>query len=307
MFRECYFEYAGQSSQPYNLMLCYVSNSNTDFDSGGGFDLKTDTLPRSHETLLYGKDYSAKPLEFDVEFMNLHGYIPMEQMIEIKNWLFGQDGWKTFKCLDDRQDYLLKCTFEPGEDIVDGTGYRGIRCTLKNASPFWYGSQKEVTISDLHTGEVTLSGNPYNAYKIYIPENECAFDELFVTCEFTVGAISSAKDFKIENTQASTVVEAKEIYHGIRFNATSKTEAGFTVPTITLSEGMNSAITLDTKNATVKIEGTDTLLPITFDNLESIKPFLTLNKGINIVRFRSFSEIQQIKIRYTPIYRMGAF
>ena len=47
MFRECYFEYAGISSQSYNLILGYLSNSNEDFDSGGGFELKTDTLPSS--------------------------------------------------------------------------------------------------------------------------------------------------------------------------------------------------------------------------------------------------------------------
>ena len=146
MFRECFFEYAGQSSQPYNLMLCYVSNTTTDFDSGGKFDLKTDTLPRSHETLLYGKDYSAQPLSFDVEFVNIDDNIPLQQMTEIKNWLFGQDGWKTFRLLDDRQDYRLKCIFEPGEDIVDGGGYKGLRCTLKNVSPFWYGEDKTIVL-----------------------------------------------------------------------------------------------------------------------------------------------------------------
>ena len=56
MFRDCYFEYAGISSQPYGLMMCYIENSNDNFDSGGKFELKTDTLPRSHETFLYGKD-----------------------------------------------------------------------------------------------------------------------------------------------------------------------------------------------------------------------------------------------------------
>ena len=148
MFRECYFEYAGISSEPYNLIFCYVNNSNSDFDSGGSFDLKTDTLPRSPEALLYGKDYSAKPLTFDVEIVNYDDYIPLEQMNEIKNWLFGQDGWKLLRLSDERQNYFLKCIFEPGEDIVDGIGYRGVRCTLHNVSPFWYGDEKKITFSN---------------------------------------------------------------------------------------------------------------------------------------------------------------
>ena len=146
MFRECFFEYAGRSSQPYNLMLCYVSNTITDFDSGGKFDLKTDAIPLSHESLLYGKDYSAQPLSFEVEIMNIERNIPFEQVTKIKNWLFGQDGWKTFRLLNDTQDYCLKCIFEPSEDIVDGTGYRGFRCTLHNVSPFWYGEESSITI-----------------------------------------------------------------------------------------------------------------------------------------------------------------
>lgn len=221
MFRECFFEYAGQSSQPYNLMLCYVSNSNTDFDSGGGFDLKTDTLPRSHETLLYGKDYSAKPLEFDVEFMNLHGYIPLEQMREIKSWLFGQDGWKTFRCLDDRQDYVLKCIFEPGEDIVDGLGYRGLRCKLRNVSPFWYGDEKSIDLS-----KATLSQNVWwdagydwdrwCVFQIVIPETDCAEIPILPMIEArprrnyntsSDGAWTVGTYFAMSNTSALTVDE----------------------------------------------------------------------------------------------------
>lgn len=214
MFRECFFEYAGQSSQPYNLVLSYVSNSNTDFDSGGGFDLKTDTLPRSHETLLYGKDYSAKPLEFDVEFMNLHGYIPLEQMLEIKNWLFGQNGWKTFRCLDDRQDYRLKCVFEPGEDIVDGTGYRGLRCKLRNVSPFWYGEECVIEHKGYFNATGTLARS-YHHFVVDVPNNNCVEEEIFpeITIGFKrspngQGVYESGKNMIIENTDATSIAEA---------------------------------------------------------------------------------------------------
>lgn len=215
MFRECYFEYAGQSSQPYNLMLCYVSNSNTDFDSGGSFDLKTDTLPYFHETLLYGKDYSAQPLEFDIEFMNLNRAIPFEQMVEIKNWLFGQDGWKTFRCLDDRQDYVLKCIFEPSEDIIDDLGYRGIRCKLRNASPFWYGDEKEITIKN---SKLTAGYDPpsewfgWNNFEVDIPIGDavdCAiYPKVIINTNKTSNNMYAYGNyFRLANTDVDTLAD----------------------------------------------------------------------------------------------------
>lgn len=222
LFRECYFEYAGVSSQSYNLMLAYASNSNEDFDSGGKFDTKTDTLPRSHETLLYGKDYSAQPLSFDVEIINPDAHIPFEQFIEIKNWLFEQDGWKTFRCLDDRQDYLLKCIFEPGEDIVDGDGYTGLRCTLKNVSPFWYGREYEYTkTSDGNAFIIsgTVSQNRH-VFSVDIPRGE-AVDRIIYP-EVAVGinrahngsnnyAYNNGKIFILETSDASTVAQGLEV------------------------------------------------------------------------------------------------
>lgn len=188
MFRDCYFEYAGISSQPYGLIMCYVGNSNEDFDSGGKFELKTDTLPRSHETFLYGKDYSANPISFDVEIVSIEDYIPLEQMTEIKNWLFGQDGWKTLRLLDERQNYNLKCIFEPGQDIVDGIGYRGVRCTLHNVSPFWYGDERVVTFnhSELTRNWKYFSSVGWSFINIEVPENGCADVDIIpqITVEF---------------------------------------------------------------------------------------------------------------------------
>lgn len=223
MFRDCYFEYAGISSQPYGLIMCYVGNSNEDFDSGGKFELKTDTLPRSHETLLYGKDYSAEPLSFDVEIVSHDDYIPLEQMTEIKNWLFGQDGWRTLRLGDERQNACLKCIFKPGEDIVDGTGYRGVRCTLQNASPFWYGEEKEITI----TGD-TLKANPnwdsgnvwdrWCSFEIDIPYGEYVDEPIYPIIEIkpkrnnntsSDGVYTVGTYFALSNTPAKTIAEGK--------------------------------------------------------------------------------------------------
>ena len=231
MFRDCYFEYAGISSQPYGLIMCYIENSNDNFDSGGKFELKTDTLPRSHETFLYGKDYSANPISFDVEIVSIEDFSPLEQMTEIKNWLFGQDGWKTLKLLDERQNYNLKCIFEPGEDIVDGIGYRGVRCTLHNVSPFWYGDEKEIVISnsELKANPWWDTGHAWDrwcTFEIDIPNNGYVDEPISPIIEIRPrrntnqnqdGVYSVGTYFALSNTPATTLNEGKA-YTGHEFN-----------------------------------------------------------------------------------------
>ena len=178
MFRGCFFEYAGIYSGDYNLTMMYVENSYDKFVTGGAYEPITESLPNSAESLLYGLNYSEKPLEFSVEIINEDGVIPIEQMREIKRWLFGQDGWKTLRLMDeDYRPYHLKCLFIPEEDIVDGLGYRGVRCTLKNVSPFWYGDEETITFTkdDLikmaqktnSDGTIDSEGNISNAGNIW--------------------------------------------------------------------------------------------------------------------------------------------
>lgn len=148
MFRGCYFEYAGRYSGDYNLITAYVQDSYDEFSSGGSYEPVTDTLPYTAEALLYGMRYSDKPLEFSIEIINPDDTIPFEQMREIKSWLFGQDGWKKLYIKDENlSKYYLLCLLIPESDIVDATGYRGLRCTVKNISPFWYGEEKTKTIT----------------------------------------------------------------------------------------------------------------------------------------------------------------
>ena len=220
MFRDCYFEYAGISSQPYGLMMCYIENSNDNFDSGGKFELKTDTLPRSHETFLYGKDYSANPISFDVEIVSIEDYIPLEQMTEIKNWLFGQDGWKALKLSDERQNYNLKCIFEPGEDIVDGIGYRGIRCTLHNVSPFWYGDEQTITFSRnaITSDWRYISSIGWGFFSVEIPENDCVDVDILpeISVKFDRSGSSSGmyygSDFNLITVDAQSVSDIMSNY-----------------------------------------------------------------------------------------------
>lgn len=328
MFRECYFEYAGISSEPYNLILCYVSNSNEDFDSGGKFELKTDTLPRSHETLLYGKDYSAEPLTFDVEIVNHDDYIPLEQMIEIKNWLFGQDGWKILRFTGERQDYHLRCVFEPGEDIVDGTGYRGVRCTLHNISPFWYGEEKEITLtqSQLITNFNSANANTnwfgWSTFQIDIEDDGCVDCEIHPTIIVNTNCNNSSKKvganyFRLVNTDVSTIADGIAMVDGDYVNkATSKVAYSNAY----LGEVENDdysnfydQITISTRYLTFESErfNSNDVVPIILEptNPSKLPPMkvFTLHQGVNICRMYYGYAYDSITFKYTPVYRLGAF
>lgn len=313
MFRECFFEYAGQSSQPYNLMLCYVSNTTTDFDSGGKFDLKTDTLPRSHETLLYGKDYSAQPLSFDVEFVNIDDNIPLRQMTEIKNWLFGQDGWKTFRLLDDWQDYHLKCIFEPGEDIIDGSGYKGIRCTLKNISPFWYGDEKLIKVTG-HWTTANYTTKGYNVVAINIPDDNCVdciiHPTIILGVDKTNGEFlsSDVKTFTITSCDAPTIDDGKLITNGAWvYPDTSKISFSIAYLGDKGDSDAYDTITIDTKYAITQSQRfpTQEIRPIV-DTLNPLNIF-RMKYGTNICRIEYGWNYSPIIISYTPVYRVGAF
>lgn len=132
------FEYAGVSSSVYNLVSCEIDKDYKNLISGAEYEPTVDNLPHSANQLLLGLDYSSKPLEFDLEIINPDENIPFSQVEEIKDWLFGQNGWKKFVLINERQDYYLRALLIPSEDIMDVNGYRGFRCKVRNDSGFWY-------------------------------------------------------------------------------------------------------------------------------------------------------------------------
>lgn len=132
------FEYAGVSSSVYNLVSCEIKKDYQNLISGAEYKPTVDNLPHSANQLLLGFDYSGKPLEFDLEIINPDENIPFSQVEEIKDWLFGQNGWKKFVLINEKQDYYLRALLIPSEDIMDVNGYRGFRCKIRNDSGFWY-------------------------------------------------------------------------------------------------------------------------------------------------------------------------
>lgn len=173
MLRDCYFTYNGIYSGDYNLILAFVTDDNFEFKSGSEYEPTTATLPHNAQQLLYNLNYSDSPLEFTIEIISPEDNIPLETMVEIKNWLFGQDGWKRLTLHNETSDYYLNALFIPDSDITDARGYRGLRCKVQNDSGFWYQDNevefKGVASKPSNTGQVLtfesmidIEGQPIN-------------------------------------------------------------------------------------------------------------------------------------------------
>ena len=223
-FRNCFFEFAGVYSGKYNLRLVYVENSNHHFDSGGGFDFKFGQIPYYHEQLYYGKDYSANPLQFEIEVLNVDGYISESQMVEIKEWLFGGTGWKKFIVKDGRTtNKSLRCILTPITDITEGNHYKGLRFSLRNASPFWYGEEKSITINNDKLKENVWwdtyhTWDRWCTFEIDIPNNGYVDVPIFPIIEVRPqrnnntsgdGAWTVGTHFALSHTPAKTLNEGK--------------------------------------------------------------------------------------------------
>lgn len=219
------FEYAGKSSSIYNLVSCEINKDYRNLISGAEYEPAVDTIPHSANQLLLGLDYSGKPLEFDLEIINPDGNIPFSQVEEIKDWLFGQNGWKKFVLINERQDYYLRALLIPSEDIMDVNGYRGFRCKVRNDSGFWY-RDEDIDIPISFTGDVNSTIRKTIDLK-YIPDRM----EINPKIKFSTFAPSISKTVAIEATDNGqlSITDADGTPHSITVatdNAYQNTIAG---------------------------------------------------------------------------------
>lgn len=209
MFRDCYFEYAGRYSGDYNLIMSYVNDTNDSFDSGGKYEPKTDTRSSVAESLLYSVDYSENQLEFTVEITNIDEAIPFEQMIEIKEWLHAKSGWQKLKLESpDYKDYYLLCMLIPGDDIADGLGYRGLKCTVKSISGFWYRdeSTRVYTQADME-GHISSNGN--FSFQIDVKTDPALPIYPIIECKLASTDTPASIPFWVKNTTNGSILSMK--------------------------------------------------------------------------------------------------
>lgn len=293
MLNGCFFEYAGQYSGVYNLRIVYIENSYDKLDSGGSYEPVVDTLPNLAESLLYGLKYAEKPLEFSVEIINPDKAISIVQMRKIKSWLFGQNGWKTFRLKDKNfQPYHLKCMFIPEEDIVDSLGYRGVRCKLKNVSPFWYGETKTKVITEEDmTGKLTSGLN----YELNINVDTDSTLPIPVVINFTepdkydgVSSFDVIRSFWVKN-----VTNGSLLYRFIEYDYKGASWSFDTRFLQFKSLDKDSAVGYAPVNVTSEIfylqQGNNKISIACHDDEN------------NIMYYKQFS------ISYTPCYRIGGF
>lgn len=297
MFRDCCFTYAGQYSGDYELVMSYVENSYEKFPTGGAYEISTDTLPATAETLLYGIKHSEKPLEFSIEITNLNEAIPFERMKEIKDWLFGQDGWKKLTLQSpDYQGYCLKCLLIPDEDIVDAKGYRGIRCTLKNASAYWYGENK--TIKFTREDLIILAGE----------NGENLDTDGYLSILVNIDSHSPAR--------ISPIVEfLPPVYSGGSHVGATYFYCDIINQNNSFSSGLHTAVDLGSMNNIFKINCRYGLLNLNY-NYSLYKDgydMFHFLKGNNDIKIKliddngNFAPYKYISFTYTPMCRIGGF
>lgn len=315
-FRNCFFEYDGVYSGKYNLRLVYVENSNHNFDSGGGFDFKFGQIPYSHEQLYYGKDYSANPLQFEIEILNVDGYISESQMIEIKEWLFGGNGWKKFKPLNGTNNKSLRCILTPIADITEGNHYKGLRFSLRNASPFWYGEEKTIEASDYWKSENTIliNGSNYNVISVDIPNNDevntYIYPDISITVNKTNGEFLNAdvKEFRLFSCEANSIADGKGKTNDT-LNYPNTSEIRFDISYLGDKGDSNAYdnISINTRYVTVNSERFSSLDISPIIDSSKPLPIFKMKYGTNILRLRYGWNYTNITFKYTPLYRMGAF
>lgn len=142
-FTESYFEYAGQSSKYYDLLIANVDTERVVLLGG---DTKSATVfnKRNHRRHHIGVEYSDSPLQFEMEVIS---FMPIGYALqrEIQKWLFNQVGYKklyidkgydvpneTYEIVDyDEKRFYLNCRFINPEKIEGNGGIMGYRFTVE--------------------------------------------------------------------------------------------------------------------------------------------------------------------------------
>lgn len=290
MLRGCSFSYAGVSSKEYELELYYLDDNSDKFVSGSDYEIITDNIPMETEQILYGINHSAKPLEFDIEIFNPYRSITIEEMANIKQWLFGQQGWNRLYLDDnDFMDLYLNCILIPIEDVADVTGYRGLRCTVHNISPYWYG-EEIITNFTINSSAPTLTINVQSQCPTAILPN------ISFVADNDTNALYIGRKIDVYNSTNGSQIHLDMISDNENF-----------------SDG--SEWVYNGKYHYVYNESHNLILPYIASSLPEV-PILYLDNGENEITMNLYKKAKtydlitrftSASISYVPMYRIGGF
>ena len=294
MFKKGFFKYAGVYSGKYNLIMAYV-NRNQDFIAGATYEPMTDSLPSRAEDILYGIKYAENPLEFEVDIIKPDGNIPMEQMQEIHEWLFGQDGWKKlFIKAPDYENIYLKCLLIPENIIKDVGGFVGFRCKIRNISGFWYGKDKVITYTKEQINALCNNGADL-------------IDGKYVNLSLDIETQCNEKIYPIVKFYAADEDFGNATHFSINVH-NNKTDYESDLYCIIDRGGSDKIVSMDCKWGDYVIEGKQSQLI----SLNTDYDLFYLEKGVNNVYLginenNDYKPPSYISFIYTPMLRVGGF
>lgn len=128
------FIYDNIPSEIYGLSLVFINQDYNFVPSGSGFEVISEQLVRSPYQKHLG-EIQSPILEFPITIY-CNEDMDVFKQVEMKNWLFGQYGYKKLQiCSDDYKTFFFNCKLFPNQDIIF-TAFEGFECTVQCNSPY---------------------------------------------------------------------------------------------------------------------------------------------------------------------------
>jgi len=129
------FIFDGIASDAFGLSIAYLNDFDWKQASGGSNSLTTDQLTRSAAAILLNVEQSPV-LKFNIDIVS-ENKLDMQELITIKNWLFGSKEYKKLQIVSDGfAGTYFNCFLMPENDFMFATGFHGISCSVECDSPY---------------------------------------------------------------------------------------------------------------------------------------------------------------------------
>lgn len=158
------FIYDGVPSDEYGLIISSSGGGESSSSGSNGVEIVTQEIFRRHTPYFYG--VSPRPvMEFEVEISTTENEITAEEASQIQSWLFGSTNYKKLRIQQpDMEDYYYNCILNNPKVIKVGNIIRGFTCDVICDSPFAWGQEEIITISQSNRHHDIYNKSEYNDY-----------------------------------------------------------------------------------------------------------------------------------------------